>query len=191
MILLYEFSYMMGLYLITLILVLLYLKRKIGTIFHSIEGDKNITDLLFLKLLLDFIYKNNLLINLETVMSNLRVNPGNNILDVFKDIIPEAENEIEGIYKPLHELDSIKQDYDMIIENYIWLLYLTLIYGTIMVSSYIIYYFKIFSINSFPNLLIILSMSVYIIAVISSIVMITHIFILFFKSRKEMNHALT
>ncbi|HII83068.1 MAG TPA: hypothetical protein HA269_07365 [Ferroplasma sp.] len=124
-------------------------------------------------------------------MSNLRVNPGNNILDVFKDIIPEAENEIEGIYKPLHELDSIKQDYDMIIENYIWLLYLTLIYGTIMVSSYIIYYFKIFSINSFPNLLIILSMSVYIIAVISSIVMITHIFILFFKSRKEMNHALT
>ncbi|WP_290705359.1 hypothetical protein, partial [Ferroplasma sp. Type II] len=122
---------------------------------------------------------------------NLRVNPGNNILDVFKDIIPEAENEIEGIYKPLHELDSIKQDYDMIIENYIWLLYLTLIYGTIMVSSYIIYYFKIFSINSFPNLLIILSMSVYIIAVISSIVMITHIFILFFKSRKEMNHALT
>ncbi len=189
MILLSEFSYMMGVYLIALVFMLLYLKRKIGKIFHSIEEDKNITDLLFLKLLLDFIYKNNLLINLENVMSNLRVNPQNNILDVFKDIIPEAENEIEGIYKPLHKLDSIKQNYDMIIENFIWLLYFTLIYGTIMVGSYIIYYLKIFSINSFPYLLIILSMSVYIIAVISSFLMIIHIFILFLKSRKEMSHA--
>ena len=72
MILLSEFSYMMGVYLIALVFMLLYLKRKIGKIFHSIEEDKNITDLLFLKLLLDFIYKNNLLINLENVMSNLR-----------------------------------------------------------------------------------------------------------------------
>lgn len=181
------FSYLIGIYFVSVIILFIYLKSETGKVSHSIEEEQNITDLLFLKLLLDFIYKNNLMLKLNDIIENMKPPNRNNVLKVFRDIIPEAETQIEGIYRPVYRFNEIKKNYDMVYENFIWLQIFAVIYGIIILVSYIIYILNIFTIVRFPHFIIMLSFSTYMIAVLTSIVVGIHIFRLIEKINKDIN----
>ena len=78
-----EFPGLIVLYIIILLLLTLYFGRLIAMLFKDIERKKNITDLLFLKLLLDFIYSNDLMDELEKTVSSIRITGDGNVLEIF------------------------------------------------------------------------------------------------------------
>ncbi|MCL4452910.1 MAG: hypothetical protein M1317_02250 [Candidatus Thermoplasmatota archaeon] len=180
-----EFPGLIVLYIIILLLLTLYFGRLIAMLFKDIERKKNITDLLFLKLLLDFIYSNDLMDELEKTVSSIRITGDGNVLEVFKKIIPEAESKIEAVYEPLNEYNEIKNDYDLLHENYSWLLYFTFIYGTIEVVIYILYRIQIIGGYHTSFFLSIFLYSVYIIASLTSAVIVASIYWLILRTKRR------
>jgi hypothetical protein len=173
------------LYIIIVSLLILYFSRLITVLFRDIEKKKNITDLLFLKLLLDFIYSNDLMDKLEKTIASIRITGDGNVLEIFKKIIPEAESGIEMVYEPLNEYNEIKNDYDLLHENYSWLFYFTVIYGGIEAFIYTLYRFQIIGGSHTAFFLSIFLYSVYIIATVTSAVIITTIYWLILKTKRK------
>ena len=173
-------------YIIIASLLILYFGRLIAILFRDIEKKKNITDLLFLKLLLEFIYSNDLMDELEKIISGIRVTGDGNVLEIFRKIIPDAESEIQAVYEPLNEYNEIKNNYDLLHENYGWLLYFTVIYGTIEVVIYILYHIQIIGGYHTSYFLSIFLYSVYIIATVTSTVIVASIFWLIIRTRRRM-----
>ncbi|WMT51807.1 MAG: hypothetical protein RE471_02740 [Ferroplasma sp.] len=173
-------------YIIIASVLIMYFGRLIATLFRDIERKKNITDLLFLKLLLEFIYSNDLMDELEKTISGIRITGEGNVLEIFRKIIPEAETEIEAVYEPLNEYNEIKNDYDLLHENYSWLLYFTVIYGTIEAVIYILYHIQIIGGYHTYYFLSIFLYSVYIIATVTSTVIVASIFWLIVRTRRRM-----
>lgn len=144
-----------------------------ATLLNLMDREKNLTDLLFLKKLLKFIYKNNLIKNLEIILDKLTIYNDSSVMEIFNDIIPEAESDIIDIYQPLNRFGELKKKYDMINENYVWLLYFSITYPVILIIIFIINLFRLKIILSLYFGLI-LFWAILIMAVITSIAMAVH-----------------
>lgn len=180
-----KFPFLIIFYIVILSLLIIYFNKMIKMIFNDIEQKKNITDLLFLKLLLDFIYSNDLMNQLEKIISGIRITENGNVLEIFKKIIPEAENKIETVYEPLNKYNEIKNYYDLLHENFSWLLYFMFIYGGIEIAIYLLYRIEIIEGYRISFFFSILLYSVYIIATITSAVIVISIYWLILMARRR------
>lgn len=181
-----KFPGMMFVYIIALAIIILHFDNKMRSILNSIEQRRNIADLLFLKQLLDFIYNSNIIPDIESIMSDSQITPETNVLELFKNVIPVTKNEIEEMYKPLTRFDEVKQTYDTLNEKFRWLLYFNLIYGVIFTTIYIVYDLKLFIFFTPVYFMFILSWAIYIMAVITSIIVIFSIFSCIRKIEKKL-----
>ncbi|WP_156324212.1 hypothetical protein [Acidiplasma aeolicum] len=160
-------------YFAILFIFLLYIRTRMKNLLKLMDKEKNLTDLLFLKRLLNFLYKNNLIKNLEIFLEKLSTSNDSNVLEIFKDMIPEAENDIINIYKPLNRFVELKKKYDMINENYVWLFYFSVAYSIILIIIFLINFFKLkIILNIYFSS--ILFWAILIMAVITSIAMAVH-----------------
>ena len=181
-----KFPGMIFVYIIALAIIILHFDNKMRSTLNSIEQRRNIADLLFLKQLLDFIYNSNVIPDIESIMSDFQITPETNVLELFKNVIPVTKNEIEEMYKPLTQFDEVKKTYDILNEKFRRLLYFNLIYGIIFITIYIIYDLKLFMLFTHVYFLFILSWAIYIMAVITSIIIISSIFSCIRKIEKKL-----
>jgi len=173
-------------YFAILFIFLLYIRTRMKNLLKLMDKEKNLTDLLFLKRLLNFLYKNNLIKNLEIFLEKLSTSNDSNVLEIFKDMIPEAENDIINIYKPLNRFVELKKKYDMINENYVWLFYFSVAYSIILIIIFLINLFKLkIILNIYFSS--ILFWAILIMAVITSIAMVIHTFKLIMESLNDLD----